>query len=312
VGAQGRGFVVNQEVAADLANRGLTTEPDFRAVALDSSVEIRLLSQAPAIGATDDPGIQPSVGNLANEDDDTSAWDYGLTVGNLPSASNGVASVSPSATVEEAITVMLLNDYSQVAVMTGKHGLKGAISWKSIAKARHAKPSAGLSDVTIKPLEIAYTADLIQMLPHLREEEFVFVRGSDSSITGIVTVADVVEAYGQMASPFFMIGKIDQSLRKVIETVFDLEIIAKFCDPDGTRVLESFDQLTIGDYQRVLENPGCWENLGWPLDRNIFNARLMEIRLIRNNILHFNNDPLPGDVLSMLQNFVDILDKYGE
>jgi len=39
-----------------------------------------------------------------------------------------------------------------------------------------------------------------------------FVSGVDRSVTGIVTLADVVEVYGQMASPFFMIGRIDQSL----------------------------------------------------------------------------------------------------
>jgi hypothetical protein len=25
-------------------------------------------------------------------------------------------------------------------------------------------------------------------------------------------------------------------------------------------------QLTMGDYQRILENPDCWDKLGWTLD----------------------------------------------
>ena len=45
------------------------------------------------------------------------------------------------------------------------------------------------------------------MLPVIQSQEFVFVRGADRTVTGIVTLAEVVEVYGQMASPFFMIGR---------------------------------------------------------------------------------------------------------
>jgi len=41
----------------------------------------------------------------------------------------------------------------------------------------------------------------------IQSQEFVFVRGADRTVTGIVTLAEVVEVYGQMASPFFMIGR---------------------------------------------------------------------------------------------------------
>lgn len=93
--------------------------------------------------------------------------------------------------------------------MIGSRNLKGAVTWKSIAKARNADPAAKLSAAIIKAEAAPYTADLIEMLPVIQGHEFVFVRGPDNTVTGIVTLADVVEAYGQMATPFFIIGRID-------------------------------------------------------------------------------------------------------
>jgi hypothetical protein len=108
-----------------------------------------------------------------------------------------------------------------------------------------------------------------------------------------------------------MIGRIDQSLRRIIETTFPMKTIIALCDTDGERDLDGFDQLTMGDYQRILENPDCWHGLGWALDRKLFCGRLNEIAQVRNNLMHFNNDPLPGDMVSMLRNFLDLLQVYG-
>jgi hypothetical protein len=67
----------------------------------------------------------------------------------------------------------------------------------------------------------------------------------------------------------------------------------------------------MGDYQRILENPGFWNKLGWALDRRLFSTRLKAIAQVRNNLMHFNNDPLPDDMISMLRNFLDLLREYG-
>jgi CBS domain-containing protein len=317
-GARGRDFGVNEQVNADLSNRGMTTIPDFRAITLDDTITIVLTAQAiseelPAAPTGDaGAGVESSAQfNLLISDDEAS-WDHGLTIGNLPSASKKVCAVAPDATFDEAITLMLIEDYSQLAVMSGPRDLKGAVSWKSIAKVRNANPDAKLSSAIIKAEAVPYTADLIDMLSVIQNREFVFVVGADRSVTGIVTLADVVEVYGQMASPFFLIGRIDQSLRRIVEVAFPVKTVISFCDPDGQRELSGFDQLTMGDYQRILENSDCWATLGWKLHRKRFCARLNEIARIRNNLMHFNNDPLPDDVVSTMQHFLDLLLEYGK
>jgi CBS domain-containing protein len=316
-GARGRDFGVNEQVIADLSNRGMTTVPDFRAVTLEDAISIILTTQEireEVLVAYADTAT--AVGSSAlltlPVSDEEASWDHGLTIGNLPSASKKVCSVTPDATFDEAITLMLIEDYSQLAVMSGPRDLKGAVSWKSIAKARNANPDARLSSAIIKAEPVPYTSDLIDMLPVIENREFVFVVGADRSVTGIVTLADVVEVYGQMASPFFLIGRIDQSLRRIIESALPLKTVISLCDPDGQRDLSGFDQLTMGDYQRVLENPDCWVELGWKLHRKVFGSRLNEIARVRNNLMHFNNDPLPDDVVSMMQHFLDLLLDYGK
>lgn len=317
-GARVRDFGLNERVDADLGNQGMTTEPDFRAVTLDDTVAIiftaqTAINEAPALHM-EDSFTSPATSSqfYLTVRDGEGTWDHGLTIGNLPSASKEVYSVAPDATFEEVITLMLIQDFSQLAVMTGPRDLKGAVTWKSIARARNAYPDAKLSAAIVNSDPVRYTDDLIGVLPVIQRQEFVFVRGADRSVTGIVTLADVVEVYGQMASPFFMIGRIDQSLRRIVESAFPMKIITPLCDPGSLRDLSSYDQLTMGDYQRILEYPECWTKLGWSLHRKTFIARLEEIAEIRNNIMHFNNDPLPDDVLSMLQSFVDLLQEYGK
>lgn len=317
-GARVRDFGINERVDADLNNRGLTTVPDFRAVNLDDAVSIvrTIQTTEDAVPAPIEVQVSAMLTGTSHVgvtvDEEETPWDHGLTIGNLASASKGVTSVAPDAELSKAITLMLLDDYSQLAVMAGARNLKGAVSLKSIAKARNANPGASLSAAIIKAEAVPYTADLIGALPLIQRNEFVFVVGADQSVAGIVTLADVVEAYGNMASPFFMIGRIDQRLRGIIEAIFPMETISVLCDPDGRRGLSGFEQLTMGDYQRILENPECWDTLRWQLDRRTICARLDEIAKIRNNLMHFNNDRLPEDVISMLQNFLDLLRDYGD
>jgi hypothetical protein len=73
----------------------------------------------------------------------------------------------------------------------------------------------------------------------------------------------------------------------------------------------SFDDLEIGDYQRVLENPARWAKLRWPLDRATFIRRLDELRVIRNNVMHFNPEPVPADAVDKLRYILKLLRDFG-
>jgi len=238
--AKARGQRISQQVEADLANHGLVTSPSFRKVTLDAAVQLVNASSK----ESDIPNVESS------DMDDVEELDRGLTLGNLPSALGGVMSVAPNATFEEAVTLMLLNDYSQLAVLADKDSLWGAVTWKSIAQTRHSKPSASFADAIVQADELRYDKELIDVLPALEVADFVFVRDEKKAVAGIVTTADVVHAYGELATPFFLIGELDQLLRQVISGTFKLEEVKSLC----RRPPESFDDLAFGDYQGVLDN----------------------------------------------------------
>lgn len=305
-GARGRDAGLVSRIETDLQNHGLVTVPDFRLVTLEDQIVVQLRA-APEVAPE---AAAPLVEEPVTRPERRPRPKQGLAVGNLPSATRGVEAVKQTATVEEAITKMLLFDYSQLAVMAGERNLHGAVTWRSIAKIRHQRPDAPLSAAIVPAIEVSYADDLIGVLPRLADEEFFFVRGPQRTISGIITASDVVRTHGEMTAPFLIVGEIDQTLRWILEDAVDIDMVAELCDTDGARQIDSFDRLTMGDYQRVLENPEAWATLGWPLDRKTFTQRLKGICEVRNNIMHFNGDPLPDDVLSMLKNFLALLREY--
>jgi superfamily II DNA or RNA helicase len=311
-GARGRDASLIGAIEADLANHGLLTDPDFRAVTLEDEVTLKLAAKDDTSVVTEIPREDIPAMESGKPSTRKARYERGLTIGNLPAANRVVESVSPNASFEQAITKMLIFDYSQLAVMSGERNLHGAVTWRSIAKVRHQNPDAQFSSAIVRAAEVSFEEDLVDVLPRLATDEFVFVRGPKGNISGIVTASDVVQTYGEMTSPFFTIGEIDQTLRWILETYIDLEMVLSLCDSNSRRGMESFSNLTMGDYQRVLENPEAWGKLEWPLDRRVFSERLKEICAIRNNIMHFNGDPLPSDVLSMLRNFLSLLRDYSD
>lgn len=291
--------------AAELANHRLGASTNFDA----TPPPVTLQRNTQHAETAEDPRQIQSV-NEAARDDDEDAPVVGLTVGDLPSALGGVVCVSPSATFDEAITRMVINDYSQLPVLSGRK-LNGAVTWKSIARARHANHNPPFSRAIVQAREVSYIQDLIDILPMLAEFEFVLVRNRSNEIAGIVTASDVAAAYGAMATPFFLIGELDQRLRQVLASSIEFPEVQGLCDPEGNRSIKGFNDLSIGDYQRVLENKEAWERVGWSLDRKIFIERLDEIRQIRNDLMHFNPEPLPDNSTHKIRHMINVLREYG-
>ena len=303
-GAKDRGDQVSR-IEADLANHGLVTSPSFRAVTLDTVVSLTTPPDETDRSTTAGSSQTDEV-PAAEDDEGGGDLNVRLTVGNL-SPLLGVTFVGPNSTFKEAITNMLLNDFSQLAVLSGPRNLRGAVTWRSIARAMHQKPDSSLADAIDPQVEVVdYDRDLFEILPTLQQREFVFVRNESKEIAGIVTTADVAQRYGEMATPFFQVGELDQTLRWILSRAVDVQTVQQLCN----RPITSFDQLSIGDYQRVLENKDVWEKLGWPLYRPTFISRLKEIRLIRNKVMHFHPDPVPKDAVDKLRMFNNLLHQY--
>ena len=296
-GAKGRGHRVVERISADLDNHSLETRPDFRKVSLDAT--IALVAQPTVIDDQEPSDVESST--------DANDLEVGLTLGNVPSALAGITSVKPEDSLETAMTLMRLNDFSQLAVMTSPHTLRGSVTWRSIAKALAHESGAILADAIEPARERAFDQDLVDVLVTLYDHEFVFVRNSENKISGIVTSSDVVKLYGETATPFFILGEIDHLLRGLVSDEWTIEQVIEVCDPDIERRIESHDDLTFGDYQRMVEHPERFEVLGWPLDRRTFVKALDDVREIRNRVAHFDPDPLEPEAVALLRNFLYML-----
>jgi len=302
-GASGRGSRVVARVRTDLRSHGLTTDPDFRKVSLDHEV---WLVPATERRPTIEPQPAPQV-----EEEATLAEDVRLTVGSLPSASAKVVFVNPNQSIREAYTLMLLNDFSQLAVLSGPVSLRGAVTWRSIAEALMKSGGASLKDSIIEAEAVRYDADLLEQIPRIIENDFVFVRDANNQIGGIVTSADLSKLFEERTRAFLLLGEIDQRLRRLLASRFTLgEVIALLDLPDGARSPTSFDELTMGEYQRVLSQDSNFDRLGWPLDRKIFIDLLDRVRQTRNDVMHFSPDPIDDTRMREIDSLADALRRH--
>lgn len=290
-GATGRSAPVAERILADLDNFGLRTVPDFRKVGLGTMVAVQAIPEE----------VVESDGQAAAHGVDRGV---GTTLGTVKSALAGIESVSPQDTLEKAVTLMRLNDFSQVAVLQNPRKLRGAVTWRSVALAYARSNSPTVADATVRAELRPYDEELLDVIGVLFEKDFVFVADETDLVAGIVTAADVVDLYSDMAAPFFMIGEIDTLLRQVIMSVFSENELNEFVQagPGGDQGRTT--EMSMGEYLRLLQSRERWPRMGWSLDRAEFCGRLDEIRIIRNSIAHFDPDPPDPNEVAKLRNFL--------
>jgi predicted transcriptional regulator len=168
-------------------------------------------------------------------------------------------SVRPDQTLEYAQALMIANDYSRLPVLIGDRELKGAVSWRSIARARVAKPTITLGDVIDPHPPVVHASDkLLDAVTTIYDTDFVFVRGDDDRICGIVTTADLTAQFRDITAPFFQIGEVEGRLRGRIKQVFSMEEIRLAVK---AAELKSVDEMTFYQYQLLLDDSDRWRKL---------------------------------------------------
>lgn len=317
-GAKRRGYLTVRQINAALASACVATEPDFEGAFIDSEIAFRAVM--PDEGQSD-----PTAGGAANavaadstpqltgesEEDDVqaAAVDPAYRIGRLAAANRPLVYVHPDAPIEEAVTIMMLHDYSQIPVMENSRRLVGVVSWKSIGMRRALKTSGATVRSFIDPaVEVSADAFLFNVIGRIIERQYVLVRDTQNRITGVVTTTDLSMQFRQLAEPFLLLEEIEKRMRRLIDDRFTTEELQSACDPnDPTRLARRAADLTFGGYLRLLQNPERWEKLGIPIERGSFVQRLDEVRSIRNDVMHFDADGISEDELTTLRTFVKFL-----
>jgi predicted transcriptional regulator len=315
-GLQRRGQDVIFRVERDLANAGLVARPSISGGSIDSQVSIEVLpvpiETTSGFEGTSANMIEARGGALetAGVIESPVVTDSLLMISHIPSASRLPESVSPTDTLLLAQSKMMARRFSQLPVMQNDRTIKGVVSWESIAKAR-------LRNAGVELVKDAMDADAIVVdddSPVLRHADaiakagYVFVRDGSRKIVGIVTTADMSDQFVRRTRPFLVIGEIEVLLRRLVDQTLSPEEIYEYRNPSAPKkIVLSAGDLTFGSYVKIFENAQEWERFGLTADREIFRGFLDKVRLTRNEIMHFNPDPLTSEKSQDLEDFYEWL-----
>lgn len=282
----------------------LITSPDFLSVYMDTQVSIR---KKPKISK------KTELTEIENEIND---YDPISRVRLLPSANRKPVRVHLDCSLQEATTLMLLHDYSQLPVMSSDYKVDGLITWETIGNnlihggdktlVRHFMKR----DVTEIPNEMS----IFDAVKIIIDKEVVLVRNEENCICGLVTATDISEQFITISEPFLILEQIENHIRKLLNGKFTKEKLKEISvEDDSTRKVDSISDLTFGEYIRLMENPENWEGMDLNIDRATFIKRLDEIRRIRNDVMHFHPDGISEtdlDILRQTSSFFQNLSKY--
>ena len=315
---------------------GLVTEPDFESVWIDGKIWIRLKEDAAfspeteqsmaEVEAEEEPSeplaeVEEGIAQIAPTEPEpivVSATSEGIVetvlseppdptfrIGSLPAANKAVVTVGQDDDLKKAVTKMMQNDYSQLPIMHGEREVKGMISWKSIG-ARYAMGAkcCKVQDCREDAQVVDGNGTLFDAIPIIVKHGYVLVRNpSDRRITGIVTASDLSLQFQQLAEPFLLLREIELHIRQLLHDKVvdeDFEWLAEG-DP-GSPKPTSISDLSFGGYIRLLQRPKVWERLALNVDQGCLTGQLEDVRQIRNDVMHFDPDPMTQKQLDVLKN----------
>jgi CBS domain-containing protein len=301
-----RGYWIVEGIRKSLAAANIHTVPDFESAYINSSLTFAPGTASPPAASVEEPGVLsagsdgPTLTNTLPSS--TVSTDPTYRISMLAAANNRPTTVTPDSSVSAAVTIMMSCDFSQLPVMTNDRDVKGVTTWKTIgSRLGLGQAPATVRDAMDPPVEIASDASIFAALPLIVEHQYVLVRAPDRRIVGIVTTSDLSLQYHALAEPFLLIGEIENHLRKMIGPRFSAVDLESVRDPnDSTRNVMTAADLTFGEYTRLLEEPLRWAQLDLALDRKEFLQTLERVRRIRNDVMHFDPDPIDaGDVATL-------------
>jgi hypothetical protein len=187
--------------------------------------------------------------------------------------------------------------------MQGDRDIKGVVTWKTIgAKLALGTKCDTVGDCRDDARIVDSNRTLFDAIPMIVEYGYVLVRRRDKRITGIVTASDLSIQFQTLTEPFLLVREIELHVRQILAgkiTQLDLEVLDA-PNPIPTKPQHIAD-LTFGQYVRLFQHPHIWPKLGLRIDRGILTALLEEVRVIRNDVMHFDPDPLEEKEIKALK-----------
>ncbi len=325
-GAARRRYRVVARIRAALDDVGLITYPDFEGEWVDATIYFMKKSKAePTKSETPQPGTKTEVQNGSTPGTATTVnvepqpgtglSDIPVTpshrLGRLKAAHVKVVSVAPTASIQQAITIMLTNDFSQLPVMTNERDVKGLISWKSIGSRLALKKKCDLVKDAMEPCrEMSEDGSIFEAVSVIAKDDCVLVRSQDKRVTGVITASDIANQFHLLTEPFLLLSDVESRVRNLIASKIKVEELKKVKDPSNpTRAIESIHDFTLGGYVFLLQQQAIWDKLGLSIDQKTFVKQLDEVREVRNDVMHFDPDGIDENAQQSLRTFAAFMER---
>ena len=304
VGASRRGTNVVSQLRRKMDEAKVTTEPNFEEVYIDAEIELKKSPARKATAAKKETGrAGVDVGSEMGEGQSDDNVEPAHRISRLQAASRMPIMVNPTDSIRLAITLMLQNEFSQIPVKKGPNKIAGVVSWRSICQGLHfSNGCTKVEDCIERHYEVQNSASLFEVIQLVTRYDCVIVMNQAGQVTGLITNADISQEFRNLSEPFLLLGEIENALRRLIDRQFSREDLQSACDPEQpNRNIQSSSDLTFGEYLRLMENPANWDKLQLPLERSHIVNQLEIIRKIRNEVMHFDPDPLDDQSIDALR-----------
>jgi predicted transcriptional regulator len=316
-GVERRSAPKSEMIRATLSGFDLETRPDFDSVHVDTPVAL-VRTERPSEDVVNPLEPQPAAGAATGkvehpESAQTSALSATFRIGTLVKPDRTVTRISPQATLREAMSLMLCERVSHLPVMPNERTVKGIVRWKDVGRFMLLDTEAHLDKpverVMVQAVVVSMDLPFLAAVADIIEHGCVLVADLQNRITGIVTTKDLGGQLQHLAAPFVTLGEIERGLRVLVEQgEFTVEELRAFVqEPGDPRPIASAADLTLGQFERLLQRDEVWSRLEIPLGKRAFVERLRAVRLIRNAVMHFDPDGPSERERRELQKFLDLM-----
>ena len=234
------------------------------------------------------------------------------TLSQLFDGRRNVLSVNDTASVGDAMQIMLANRFSQLPVVSETGVLRGVISQQSILSLYfHAGGGVELLGLPVRHFQepastVDIQEDLLGAVDQLRTRGVSAVIGMDAwKPVGILTCKDMTRFFHSLFEGLLMVEQIEVSLRECVDHAYpDAEarrsaLMAAFgpSKQNQSRPARGVDYLTFSDLLIVISDADNWPVFEPSLGpKTLFDPLLERVRSVRNQLSHFRGRP---DALGM-------------
>jgi hypothetical protein len=188
--------------------------------------------------------------------------------------------------------------------MQGEREVRGVVSWKSIGS----RLSLGRHCTSVKDCKedariIDANRTLFDAIPTIVDSGYVLVRDQQARrILGIVTASDLSLQFQNLSEPFLLLREIELHIRQLLTAKLEPADFGVLSTQSmAVKKVDGADDLTMSQYITLFMNDKVWNKLELRIDRRELASLFEEVRLIRNEVMHFDPDPLTKDQLDTLK-----------